>query len=296
MLAGFNASSLIRCRPANIVLALLTGVVLVILGTFTARAWLSNNRSAKRENASITQQKPGAEVNRYVRRARLRPQLNEALSAVGNRLEQPGKERLTLTGTLKRQQESSAIPFRLITETPHFMRLEEQIEGRLRVIGFDGDEGWALGSVFDNSAQETIELLVFDSIDHFFLGQTQGLAVRPLGSRFRLDDGTTANYSGPFHDIYQIVDLVKIGPKTRQQPKLFYLNSNTQLLERVRYQIVRDSKTLDVDTQITRWQKANDQQLPRSITRSENNQTVLTITIESAVIGQRAADGIFNRP
>ena len=52
--------------------------------------------------------------------------------------------------------------------------------------------------------QETIETLVFDSADNFFLGQMQGVATRMLGSRFRLDDGTTANYAGPFYDIYQI--------------------------------------------------------------------------------------------
>ncbi len=296
MPARFDLSALSRRRSAKFALASLMAVVVLTLVTFTARAWRNKASSATRHGAAVVQQTPAAAASGYVRRARLRPRLHEALGILGDRLEQPGKERLTLIGVLKRQRNSAAVPFRLITELPNLMRLEERINGQLHVIGFDGNNGWAIGSAFDNSAQETIESLVFDSVDHFFLGQTQGLAIRPLGSRFRLDDGAAVNYSGPFYDIYQMIDLVKIGPTTRQQPKLFYLNSDTQTLERVRYRIARDGAPVDVEAQITNWQRVSNQNMPRSITRSENGQEALTLTIESATIGPRVADGIFNRP
>jgi hypothetical protein len=187
------------------------------------------------------------------------------------------------------------MPFRLFLELPHRMRLEEQ-GAQPRVTGFDGSSGWALGSNLSDADQNVIETLIFDSADHFFLGQTQGMANRALGSRFRLDDGTDANYAGPFYDIYQVMDHVGTGSTVRQQPKLFYFNSDTQLLERVRYRIERNGAAVNVETRITDWKRVNNQRVPSTITRLEDDKPALTITIASTVIGPRVADGAFNNP
>ena len=211
-------------------------------------------------------------------------------------MEKPGKERLTLNGTLRRQSNPQAVPFRLITELPNRMRLEEQVGGQGRVIGFDGNIGWALGSAFSGSDQEMIETLVFDSVDHFFLGQAQGSATRFLGPRFRADDGTTVNYRGPFYDIYQVNDRIIIGPAAREQSKLFHLNSDTLLLERTQYRISRAGTPVNIEVHIGDWRKVNNQQIPGTITRSENDALALTLNIASATVGPRVADGIFNKP
>ena len=70
----------------------------------------------------------GSPAIQYIRCARLRPPLCNALSALGNRLQVAGKERLTITGTLTTTSAGGAIialNVRLITEFPHHMRLEE---------------------------------------------------------------------------------------------------------------------------------------------------------------------------
>jgi hypothetical protein len=295
MPAWLNSSASSRRHSAKLALALLMAVSVVALVTFTARAWWAKPSSTARQDAAIAQPTPRADPNGYIRRGLLRPQLRDALQALGDRLERPGRERLTLVGTLRRQGGPQAIPFRLFLELPHRMRLEEQ-GSQPRVIGFDGSNGWVLGAVLSNADREMIETLVFDSADHFFLAQTQGFATRALGPRFRLDDGKTPNYTGPFYDIYQVGDRIGIGSAVRGQPKLFFFNSDTLLLERVRYQIERNGSPVKVEVQISNWQRSSGQQIQTSIARLEGGAPILTMTVASAVVSQKQNDGIFNPP
>lgn len=296
MFARFDLSALSRRRSAKFFLAFLAAVVVIAVVTFTARAWRDKKGFATKQDAVAAQPTlPPLNANSYVRRARLWPQLRDALNVLGDRLEKPGKERLTLVGTLRRQNSSQAIPFRLYLEQPRRMRLEEQ-GAQMRVSGFDGGEVWALGADVSDADQEVIETLVFDSADQFFLGHMQGFATRALGQRFRLDDGATPNYTGPFYDIYELQDLVPDRKDTRQQPKLFYFNSETLLLERVRYQIERAGAPVNVEVRLSGWQKMNGQQIPGSITRLENDAQALTLTVNAVTFSPRAADSIFYKP
>ena len=59
----------------------------------------------------------------YLRRSRLRSRLREALTLFGDRLERPGKERLTLAGTL-RLASPADLPFRAVWELPGRLRIE----------------------------------------------------------------------------------------------------------------------------------------------------------------------------
>jgi len=233
-----------------------------------------------------------------VRRSRLWPQLRQALNVLGDRLEKPGKERLILTGTLSRVVNSQIVssPARVILELPDRVRIEEQSGNQLRVIAFDGQNAWKAGGALNRADEEILESLLLDSAEHFFFSQMHGLATRFLGSRFRLDDGTASIYTDPFYDIYQITDQVPFGRATAGQPKLYYFNSDTQLLERVRYQIERDGSQIETEIQISDWRKVNGQQLPGRVARLENGREIVRLTINSAAAGQRVDDGIFVNP
>lgn len=260
---------------------------------FTARARWEGASQPIKQDLAVAQPTPN--LNGYVLRAALRYSLRNVLGVLGDRLEKPGKERLTMLGTLRRQSNPQAIPFRLFLEWPRRIRLEEQ-GAQPRVYGSDGNDKWALGSPLSAADQEIIETLTFDSAEGFFQGQMQGFATRALSIRARLDNGTTPNYTGPFYDIYQVSDRIGGGTALRIQPKLFLFNSNTLLLERVRYQIERASNLTPVEVQISGWQNLNGQQVPTSISRLERGVSVLTLTVTSAAFGQRQNDGIFNRP
>jgi hypothetical protein len=269
---------------------------LLTITTFSlsAGAWWSRKAAISQQDITAAQPTPTPNQNSYIRRGLLQSRLRDAMVDLGDRLEKPGKERLTLVGTLRQPRNPGAIPFRLFQEFPRRMRLEEQ-GSQARTIGFDGSRGWGLGAALGDAELEMIETLIFDSVDHFFLGQMEGLAMRALGTRFRLDDGTT-RYAGPFYDIYEVADYIAIGSANRRQPKLFYVNSDTRRFERVRYRINRGGAGVNVEIRLDNWRKVGDQLLPHSIERLENDQSALTLNIATAIVGPRQNDGIFNAP
>jgi hypothetical protein len=230
----------------------------------------------------------------YVRRGRLRPQLHAVLSALGDRLEKPGKERLTLNGTITKAESQQAIPVKVVREFPGKLRLEEQINGQTRVTVFNSNGAQRSGDALNRRDEDLIEMLTHDSAEHFLIVQLGGAATRFLGPRFRLDDGTATDYEGPFYDLYETSEMIKVGSEVRRQTKVYYFNSDTHLLERVRYRLA-DSLT-EVEVRLNNWREVQGQKLPGEIVRLENDAPVLTFTITSTGIGPRTADGIFNNP
>jgi len=217
----------------------------------------------------------------YLKRTRLRSRLREALTVLGDRLETPGRELVTVTGTLTWAPQGKSVTFEAVWEFPGRLHLETPQE----VLDFDGQ---TLTGAATPSDQVLVETFFYQTAEHFFLGQAHGLPTRFLGSRFRLDDGQGKNYSGPYYDIYQVIDPVSLDGQLRMEPKLYYLNSDTLLLERVRYQSNRDSTRKDAEVQLDRWQRINNQSIPGRIVLTENGQVLFTVTIDSAVIGPLA--------
>ena len=227
----------------------------------------------------------------YVNRGLLAPRLARHLNALGNRLEKPGKERLTVTGVLRLAADSQPRQIAATLEFPERLRLVVQNGTQSRLITFDGEEskGQATADELD-----LIETLAYDSAEHFFAAQLQGRAMGFLGSRFRTDDGSTADYDGPYFEIYKIADQIKASGQERAA-KLYYFNSDTLLLERVTYLINRDGSDVSVETKLSDWDSAESQQVARRIERVENGRSVLVLNIRSAQFGRRADDGMFQQ-
>lgn len=223
----------------------------------------------------------------YIRRSELPPHLRVALKAHGDRLERPGRERLTLDGTITRAGSTESFPIRLVLESPDKMRFEERagrgiiIFNGQRVIGQAGKEDLDL-----------VETLVFDNADHFFLSQTRGATTRHLGSRFRLDDEQGADYKESYYDIFQIHDPSAISG--RAQLKNYYFNSDTARLDQVRYRTPDDGSNVVIT--FAGWKSYNGQILPSIITRSEGGKEQFVLTFTSAAVGPRSDDTVFSTP
>lgn len=220
------------------------------------------------------------------------PELRWYLKALGNRLEQSGKERLLLAGTLERA-DSGRATIGAILEFPDRLHLTTHIGGQSVTLVYDGQAARAVGTVLNNTDEVLIESLVNDSAEHFFKAQVQGAPTRHLGNRFRADDGSTENYAGLYYDVFSMQDRIVMGSASRSQTKLYYFNSDTRLLERVNYQISRNGETIEVETQFSDWQKTQEQQAAHRIVRLENGQPVISLTITSATIAPRVNDGLF---
>lgn len=296
-----TASSSRRFRFTSHTSALVIALLVLVTGAISARAWLSPSASTRYQQAAATPTAtPTTKATpnpNYVRRPLVSPQLMFALNALGNRLEKPGQERLTLLGTITRPEQSkNASPVRLILEYPDRLRLEEQ-SGSLVKITLVGENGASkLGGPLQEQDADETESLLLDSADHFFAGRMKGFAMRNLGQRFRPDGGITKNYTGPLYDAYQMHDLVALTLAARMQPKSYHFNSQTQLLDHVRYDLKRGGRVIKVETQISGWQKTSAQQLPRTITRLENGQPTLVLNITAASVSQHLNDNIFIRP
>jgi hypothetical protein len=268
-----------------------------------ASARLQGNASdARASTRSVTVSPQTGSGIQYIRCAHLRASICDALKVLGNRFEAPGKERLTVVGSLTRTSATGVtdvVNIRLITEYPHLMRLEEQRLGQIRVLAFDGQQVWSNLGVVTPADMNLIQSIVFDSADHFFIGQMKDTATRLLGRGFRTDQGTNPNYSGPFSDIYQVIDQTTMAGLVGQPselPKLYYLNTNTRKIERLRYQIRRATLPIMVQLSTPTWHSVGGQLVPDSIERLENGASVWKLTGTSWTLSPRADDGTFARP
>jgi hypothetical protein len=274
-------------------------VVLSISSASRSRTLEPSEATVKELNIPMTSNAQPEPANQpgYVRRAYLRPEIRNILSVNGDRFETQGKERLVLTGTLVRPDaDNQPHSYRLITQLGGKLRLEESVGGQLQVIVFNRGPALKAGGALTARDQEILETLAFDSVDHFLTGQMDGVALRFLGGRFRLDGGTNEDYTGPVYDVYQLSENVRVGAAEKNQVKLFLFNTNSLLLEKVQYDNGQSGASVTVDVELGNWTRVNGQLIPGSIARKENGQTVLALTVNSVAITAGADDGIFDRP
>jgi hypothetical protein len=274
----------------NVWLLLLIAVIALSAVGFAASRMISRHTAAT-EKSDTRQNRPNVNRGRdkgYVNRARLSPRLAMHLHALGDRLEKPGTERLTITGELRSDSQTREIAATL--EFPDKLRLGIQN----RLITFDEQEAKAAQTPVTDDELDLIESLSYDSAEHFFSAQMQGNATRFLGSRFRTDDGSNSAYSGPYFDIYKIADRIDASGQERAA-KLYYFNSETLLLERVTYVINRNGSEVNVETKLSDWRDENGQKTARRIERLENGQSVFVLNIRSAQFGRRTDDGMFRQ-
>ncbi len=236
---------------------------------------------------------PTATGQAYVRVAQLGPQLRWHLKVLGDRLEKPGKERLTLTGTFSRSGDAQPGTFVMIAEFPDRLRFTLQQGVQTRVITFNGQQAKALGRSLEAAERDLIETLAYDTAEHFFSMRVLGQPMQFLGSRFSINERLSANNTGPYYDLYQIGDLIKPSPDLRQQAKIYYFNSDTLLLERVRYKINSGGSEVLVEVLIGDWRNEHTNQIARRIERIENGKSVFVLTIGSVGLSTRVDDGIF---
>ena len=230
----------------------------------------------------------------YVRQAALMPQLRWSLKALGDRLEKRGKERLTLTGTLTQAGESQSTPFVAIREFSDRLRLTFQAGAQTRVLTFNGQRSQGTQGGPNSSDEDLIETMLYDTAEHFFISQMQGAATRSLGSRFRAIEDSRANYSGPFYDIFEVTEPVRSRSDAREETRQYCFDSDTHLLEVVKYGVLRNGLETRVEVRLTGWYQIDGQRFPGRIVRSENGTPVVTLILSSVTTGPGLDDGPFN--
>ncbi len=232
--------------------------------------------------------------SKYVSRSTLQSRLGWALKQLGDRVERPGKERAAISGSFRYGDDATSYSLVLLNEFPDRLRANLTHGGDMRTIVFDASRSGA-ASQQSEADEALLETLVYDSAEHFFWSQTQQQATRSIGSRIRLDDGSTPDYSGPYYDVYQLTDVVKIASTPQLRSKFYYFNSDTLLLEQVLYQSTNQRGTTKVEVRLSDWRSLDHQRLPHRIERIENGISRFVFTIGSSTLGPRLDDGAFDQ-
>jgi hypothetical protein len=253
-----------------------------------ARTWLIRPAVAQaqsRETAPVPSVTPRASDR--VRRGLLKPSLREKLRSLGDRLEKPGKERLTVTGTLRRKGDALPHPMSLVLEARGRLRVEEQGGVGARTFVFDRDHN--TNRTLTDAESALVETFLYDTPESFFALQEAGAPTRPLGNRYRLNGSPV----GTRYDVYEVQDTDAEYDPARTPTKFFCFNRNTFMLERVSYEKLATGGTTSVEVRLEDWGEFAGQKLPRRVVRLENNELVLVVTLDAITLSPRGDNAAF---
>ena len=216
---------------------------------------------------------------------RLPPQLRIPFRALGDRLERPGNERLLLSGSLTLEGGARRENVQVLREFPGVL-VVTRAGGAQLLASFDDRKATSPRGGGGASEELLVETFFYDSAEHFFFAQVRGAATRFLGSGHRPEDGA---YGVPTHDVYEVTEEDRSGDEPRERTRRYFFNTDTQLLEAVRYDVERQGLMVAVEVRIGGWRKVGGQMLPGRVERLEDGRRVLELTINSAQTGPRPA-------
>ncbi len=251
------------------------------------------------EPASLLGQTTGAGIPtqniRHIRRSLLPSLPSEALKQLGDRLERAGKERLTLVGNFQKGPYAQPVAFRFVEESlTRRLRFETGTGSAKEVLLFNGGQFTKSVGTLTSDDQVLVQTLLDDSVEQFFIAQMNGLASRYLGKGYRVED--QSDQKGRSYHMYQVFAPVPFRKTRSLQPKNYYINSRTLLIDRIEYDTASQGGKKQVVVEIRQWGQIQGQRIPVQIARKENGEESLSLSITSAGLGSSADDDTFVRP
>jgi len=211
------------------------------------------------------------------------------LAVYGDRIKKPGNERTTLAGSFTDQNGTTQAT--LIWEVPGSVRFDRQNAPGKPLI-YNSATSQVSPATATTADLNIFESLVDDTAETCFYGFQNGKGHRLLGLRFRVDDGRTVNYQGPWYAVYAAAGPLNAKSGVTNRVKHYYFDSVTGLLRMTRY---LDS-SVAVTTTFDAWTSANGQSYPGQIVRTANGVVAFTFTITNSTSGPGKSDGIFSAP
>ena len=139
-------------------------------------------------------------------------------------------------------------------------------------------------------------MLVHDSVEGFFIGQ-MGRICDPVSGRepFPPEWTRRATRVGPDYDLYEVINEVWVVGRPLRQRKLYYFDSDTALLEKVRYRLAaeRVRGPVEVRVEVDSWGEIDGQVIPTLTVRYEDGVEVVRLEIREAGVGAASEDGSF---
>lgn len=285
-------------KQRYLILTILIGGIL-LLASFTSRVWMaaSTNPAVTSPQASqglpFTPSNPPKQdpaIRGLLQRGVVPSALHGALQTMGNRLEVKGRERATISGTLRSEGSSQEQAFTLTAELPKRLRLTLNNGSGSRVLVSDTGSLRSSSSALNQPDYDLIETLIYDTTEHLLLEQETGsMTMRFLGSRFRASE----NLAETPYSIFETGEVISLGESSRQQTKYYYFNSDTWLLERVAYLSNINNRETEVEVRMSNWQIIDGQKVATTVERFENKMPVFRVTFNVVQFSPSFNDGSF---
>lgn len=113
--------------------------------------------------------------------------------------------------------------------------------------------------------------------------------------RVRTHNDRSVEYTGPWHDVFQLLTPVRERGQAPTRTKWYYFDSITGLLKKVSYIDTALGPETAIETRFDAWQTIAGQSVPGSITRLKNGVEVFNFQRAGVNLGARQSDGTFAR-
>ena len=226
----------------------------------------------------------------------LLPDFAGALQRMGGRMMSASKANVAVTGTVT--DANGSRPATITVQAPGYLRYQESSTSR--VLTFNGSAFSNKSGKIDAADTPVIESLLTNFPDAVFLQLARKGLLRRIGSGFRTDDGTTANYQGPWWTLYAFAPRAWPGlaiGQPLQQDMLVAIDQSNGLLSEVRvvHNFGQTSQHV-TQTQYSGWFQQLGQWYPGKIVRLEDGQQVLSFQSSQASVGPQTAVSLLTQP
>jgi len=212
----------------------------------------------------------------YYDLGRVPTQMREHFRILGDRLQKPGKERVSLTGSLTTLAGTGSVQVTL------------ENGGKLRIQGakditFDATKPHQ--TALSQADDSLLQALVDDIPDTLMEYISHGLAFQVIGRGFR--DGR-----GGLCDFYDISSPKKTDASLSRL-KRYCFDSSTLLLRSVQYLESSAPGARLLETRFEDWRTINGQAVPARVVRLEGGLTVFTVQAQTVAVSARMNDTLF---
>ena len=232
----------------------------------------------------VAAQTPPPFASRYLIGLAFQPEADRMRRRLGRRFLSPGRELLALSGVLA------------VGKAEHQVRLvrSQEDDGERLAVAIDGGPSltWSAGegtkSVDGKAASESersqVERMVMDSADAFVLAQLRGASYYTIAHDVRPPAAASSEaYEGAVWDIVRIGEPKATMSQIASPWRLFYINSDTGLLDRVVSQEGGESVVADLSA----WVDQGGEAAPTQITWTRSGQVVMKLTVTSMEISSK---------
>ncbi len=215
--------------------------------------------------------------------------VRQVVTALGDRVQKPGNERVIMTGSLSRSGVSSTA--QIILEMPGLLRIDETGgKGKSLVYNLGSLMG---ASAVDDDDEGLAESFQNDTAETFLSKFGPGSSVRHLGDRFKVKGETGF---GAEVDIYEVVSSVGVKRDKQTVTKRYMFDSSSGLLRRVVYRTLQSGKTVTVQTVLSSYSTVGAYLLPGKISRLVDGAEVFAFTRSGAAVQSAGKDNAFASP